>query len=621
MTMSKHPLALFEPEELASFTERARLDVQGGIKGEPVKKGQVLTTQEELDMDDRERARLVRGLAGLRLAAGCYALARDPEGLRPIVWGAWGIHSWRDVTETHVDSAERIATAVLAVGPRVFEVAGLAEALASSPLAEVRRALAQALPEGPASEPLLRALANDDDPEARAHARKKIQDDDPWGGAFPISPEGHPDHVLAAARKVLDQRAYERKVDETVSAFSKLADELAIACWARVLAPYRVGQAMLREGIAAMLARPRGGEAFARLIVTWEGLAAGSSAKGWVESVRDRLSEERRVEAFTEMVRVFGELEHDQSAQREHPYLRTSIADAALALEPSRGDARALLETVLGCEIERASETPERESSDLAPGILSEVLARWPLDDALRATLIEMRRAGTPGRWAAVDTSVWNSLGPDPVLRERAWRQLEASDASTRSSALQALLGPLHDPSEDGSIDELANRLYERRELRASLLHQHEALLPRAREDLLAGRLELDAAIVVMQRTARDEQTDAMWAVARALRDRAMNDPQDKRWFSVDGLTALIQEGDEWEASDLAYVRAIVEVALTVPKKHGILPFAIMAIERKDTVESEALLREIDERATTDELQAAVQHGREMTAIFREMRR
>src|SRR5690606_12069688 len=167
---------------------------------------------------------------------------------------------------------------------------------------------------------------------------------------------------------------------------------------------------------------------------------------------------------------------------------------------------------------------------------------------------------------------------------------------------------------------ELAERLYERPELRAFVLRQQEALLARAREDLVAGRLDLKTALVVMHRTPEDEQTDAMWVAARALRDRAMADPEDTSWLSPDGLTALIHPGDEWDPSDLAYVRAVVELGLTAPGKHGYLPFAIAALERKDTEESAALLREIDERASTDEIRTSVELGRNMSAAFRALR-
>lgn len=189
----------------------------------------------------------MRGLAGLRVAARCHGLARDPAALRPIVWGAWALCADHGL-ETYVHSADRIAAAVRSVGSRLFEVPGLAEALANSPLSADRRALVEALPEGPASEGLLCALAADDDAfEVRSAARKKLKDDDPWGGAFPISPEGHADDVLQAARRVLELPSFQLEVDDVADAFAPLQDALAVACWVRVLACSR-DRELVREG-------------------------------------------------------------------------------------------------------------------------------------------------------------------------------------------------------------------------------------------------------------------------------------------------------------------------------------------------------------------------------------
>src|SRR5690606_32609205 len=186
----------------------------------------------------------------------------------PIVWGAWGVHAAGDIFQTHVDSEERIATAVASVGARVLEVPGLAERLAGSTLPAVRRALAQALPDS--SEPILRALAQDDDPEVRKAARAKLGADDRGGGAFPIAPDGHPDEVLEAARRVLDKKAYKREVDEAVQAFAPLSDALAVACWERVLAPYRIGKEQHRAWLACLCERPGGGAALPRRLAPWE---------------------------------------------------------------------------------------------------------------------------------------------------------------------------------------------------------------------------------------------------------------------------------------------------------------------------------------------------------------
>ena len=613
MTTKPPPVSFFTPDELARLAERARLDVQAGVKGEPVKKGQKRTDREEEAAAKREHARRVRGLAGLRVAARCYALERDPRGLTPIVWGAWGVHAAGDIFQTHVDSEERIATAVASVGARVLEVPGLAERLAGSPLRQVRLALAQALPDS--SEPILRALANDDDPEVRKAARSKVGDDDRWGGAFPIAPDGHPVEVLEAARRVLDKRAYDREVDEAVQAFAPLSDALAVACWERVLAPYRIGKEQHRAWLACLCERPGGGAALTRLLALWnrDGHYIGQGI------TVAPLSEEVRARVFSDLLAAVREREQEERASEgepEQPHLRQHLATVAVQLAPEAGDARALLETILGCPIERASDEPASEGFDHAAHTLSTLLARWPLE-ALRAELVAARRAGVPGRWKRVSQAVFDGLGPDPVLRERARRELEDDSAEVRAAAVRALLGPLYDPSEDGELEAVARELYRRPALRAAVLRKVDALLSDARRDLDAGELDLSGAIVVLERTPAEEQTDALWSAVRALRARAISDPDDPSWRDIQACQRLIRPGEEWEPSDLAYARAIVEHAFTVPKAEGHLAFLIGILERKPGEESAALLREIDERATTDRLREVVQAGRNMSEAHR----
>ena len=616
MTTKPPPLTLFTPEELARLAERARLDVHAGVKGEPVKKGTKRTHQEDEAASKREHARRVRGLAGLRVAARSYALERNPLGLTPVVWGTWGVHAAGDIFETHVDSEERIATAVTSVGARVLEVPGLAERLAGSTLRGVRLALAKTLPES--SEPLLRALGDDDDPEVRKAARAKLGGDgDRWGGAFPIPPDGHPDEVLEAARRVLDKRAYDRKVDEAVQAFAPLSDALAVVCWERVLAPYRIGEEQHRAWLACLLERPGGGAALARLLALWN---RNGHFIGRGITVAP-LSEEVRARVFVDLLAALREREREERASEgelAQPHLRKHLAKVAVQLAPEAGDARALLEVILGCPIVRASEEPAPEGFDHPALTLSELLGRWPLDEGLRAELVAARRAGRPGRWKRVSQAVWDGLGPDPVLREKARAELDDDSESVRAAAVRALLGPLHDPSEDGELEAVARELYRRPALRGTVLWTVDALLADARRDLDAGALDLAGAIVLLQRTPPEEQTDALWSAVRALRDRAMSDPEHPSWRDIQLSQRLIRPG-EWEPSDLAYARAILERAFTVPKAEGHLAFLIGILERKPGEESAAMLRDIDERATTDRLREVVTAGRNMSQALRDI--
>src|SRR5690606_2060088 len=122
---------------------------------------------------------------------------------------------------------------------------------------------------------------------------------------------------------------------------------------------------------------------------------------------------------------------------------------------------------------------------------------------------------------------------PDPVLREKARRELDDPSDEVRTAAVRALLGPLHDPSEDGELEAAARELYRRPALRAAVLWKVDALLADARRDLDAGELDLSGAIVLLHRTPPEEQTDALWSAVRALRDRAMSDPDDPSWRDI----------------------------------------------------------------------------------------
>ena len=106
MTDAREPL--LDPEELARLAERARLDAQTGVKGEPRSKD--ISIEEDDAASARETARLSRGLTGLRFAGRAYALSQDPKGLRPLVWAAWAIEACE--REVRADPRELIAAAV-----------------------------------------------------------------------------------------------------------------------------------------------------------------------------------------------------------------------------------------------------------------------------------------------------------------------------------------------------------------------------------------------------------------------------------------------------------------------------------------------------------------------------
>jgi len=86
----------------------------------------------------------MRGGMALRFAARAYALRGDARGLDAVVAGAQALATDRFKGYRQLD--EMIAATVKSVGVRVLEEPGLAELLAGSPFAAVRRALARVLP-------------------------------------------------------------------------------------------------------------------------------------------------------------------------------------------------------------------------------------------------------------------------------------------------------------------------------------------------------------------------------------------------------------------------------------------------------------------------------------------
>lgn len=620
-------LALFEPEELAQLAERARLDAHSGVKGEPHE------PHEDPDVEDaaaeaamaRSFARLSRGLAGLRCTANMYGAARDPKGLRSVVWAAWAVESTG--FETRHGPDETIAGAVESVGARVFEVPGLAERLAGSRLQRVRLALAVALPPGGQSDPILRLLAGDADPQVRAAAREKIASDDPWGGAFPISPEGHPQEVLEAAHAVLELPGYRvgKAVQEAVDAFAPLSDPLAVACWERLLSHEYIGNDALQTWFPCLLERPGSGGALVRLVALYRQRGHAFFITSALKEVE--LAREVRQRAFSELLAGLRDLEREDRMSESAAEMRSprhELANIAAVIAPEDGDGGALLETILGSSIDAAS-TPEPEGANdhhmhYMCSILSKILAGWTLDGALREALVEARRADQPGRWARVGPQLWNTLGRDPVLRERARRALDEGDENARSEAVSALLGTHFDPDEDGTREEVANALYDRPELRAAVIWRARSLiLPRAREDLEHGRLALDEALAVLSGTPAGEQSDAMWDAVRALRAEQLAGDDEMRRRALKAPAALIRAGDGWEPSDLAYAREVSEQALRIEENDQLLADLILALERIDAPESALLMEEIEARATSLALQGRFENGRKFSKAMREL--
>ena len=588
---------LLTAEELARLSERARLDVHSGIRGRP----DAPDLDEEAEQE-HEYALFARGLTGLRLAARVYALKRDAVGLTPIVWGAWALSAEHWEGDRAPDAM--LTEAVRSIGDRVLEVPGLAERLARSPLAAVRGALADALP--PSSAAILHALASDPDAAVRAAAAKKVEVADEWGGAFPIAPDGHPRDVLEAAREILDLSAYHttRDPERAVGAFAPLSDPLAVACWERLLSGELVIADAFRPWAARLLEREGGGAALARVFQRVGDDAYLMTDERWLGDALT-IAPELRARAIGELLASIRALEAEQPDESD--LQRHALANAIVFLAPEQGDTRALLETILGSAITEADEGPPH---DTAAVMLSPLLARWPLDEAVSDAMWRARRAGKPGRWRRVGADAWKALGPDPVIREKAWADLDAEDPAVRGAAVAALLGEHHDPAGE-SVAELAMRLYERPALRRAVpLGSSPALLERARRDLEAGQLDLYTAVRVLVLTPPEERTDAMWTAARALRDHALASDDRSRSFVMRNCESLIRRGDAWDPSDLAYAQAIADFALADEIHASLLELLVMTVARIDAPETDTLLGAIEARATTPHLAATFRDAR-----------
>ena len=455
---------LLSKDELAQLAASARRDAYSGVEGEgrdddgPID----VYDDEEQARQLREHARFKRGMRGLRFAARTYALAGEPEGLGPIVWGTWALSAGKRWDLERTDGVEQlIAATVERCGARVLEVPGLAERLARSKHALVREHLAKALPVERARG-ILEALAADPHADVRAAVAAKLGPLDRWGGAFPIPPDGHSDEVLEEARRVLELRWHALDPADAVRALAPLSDALAVACWERLLMTEWLSPETGALWLTRLVERPSGGAALGRLAGAW-GRDASRKVR-WLEGASE-LDAAARERAYAEVC-SYAKVTADG---------REAVADAIAILAPAEGDARALLEVILGAPIEEAASGPSGRP-EYAELKLSQLLLRWPLDEALRATLVEARRAGMPGRWSRVSPLVWRALGPDRVLRERALAALGSLDLGVRGAAARALLDEHRDPE---THDALAQELYRSEPaLKDTVLWYAPALLP-----------------------------------------------------------------------------------------------------------------------------------------------
>jgi hypothetical protein len=598
VTVTPEMGALLDPDELARLAERARLDAHTGIVGAPVSDDDDDDDEAWETQSNRDFALARRGVTGLRFAARAYAANLDEAGLMPAVWGGWVIGKKRYEFDTSIEL--ELGGAVRACAARILEVPGLDSRLARSRRGYVRGAPAAALPRERLD--VLSALARDPEPSVRDAARKKLGDDAP--AFFPAPVDGIPEAALARARAVLAMPTYmlHPKPRRAVAALAALPDRAAVACWELLLSVDVTWKRPASTWIPRLVARPGGDAALVRLLERWAGRGSGASMHTWLGGVK-RLPASRRKEAFDALVDRFRELESDDARAAVPQRFRRDLASCAVAIAPDRGDARALLETVLGSRIEDAARGSD--AHDSSAWRLSEILLSWPLG-RVRGALRRAQREGRPGRWRRVSYEVFEALGPDPVLRRRALRELDSKDPEKRRVAVLLLLKH-RDPEKDGTEAALARRLFARPELRLAVLRHAIGIDGLARRHLLADRLTAEEAAIVLANSTEQQIDDRHWAAARRARDAALDGaPEERARVFEQCVGGLVRPGRSWDPSDLAFVRAAVDHALSSEAAAPALERIVLAICKVDGAESSALLRDIEARATSAEAKAAV---------------
>lgn len=590
MSESFRPPRFLERAELDSFAARARLDVHSG------------STLEETGRDGfaRSQSLVLRGLEGLRLAARLYALEDDEAALTPVVWGAWALE--RKVFELDLPTSleDVLADAVTACGPRLSEIPGLAERLASASRAEVRRALATALPES--ARGILSVLADDVDPTVRKAACDRLGED-PSGRALPGPTEGHRERELEAARAVLMGSPYAvvGRPERAVRALARLDDMLAVACWERLLLLDVLHGKAIGAWSRALVLRRGGGDAFARVGRRWVGLGRPLLLDGAVKALL-RLPKTTRRDVTSALLTALASGGSDV-AQDDRP-----LAAAMVKLGASAADARRILESILGTTVDLAATTPAIAGYGggfSARAALSELLGglvvRGRLPRAERRALVDARRRDRPGRWAHVANEVYAALGADPVMRRRAWEELRAlarADAPTADGRRRELVVAIlehRDPARDGTRASLVARLFTQPENRPVLIAFDDSAVRRATKELLRGALDARATAALLHRLERSAVPEDVRAASRAVRDRALEEGDADVVFG--DVARWIAPGPSWDTSDLAFVRRALEAALDPAARRARIQGVVVAIASVHAPESDALLDEIRARA------------------------
>lgn len=594
------PMDFLPPDALARLHEQSRMSVQTGTEGSPVPEGE----EDELfggPTQQADYARVTRGLVGLRFCAAVYGSAGRAEGLVAASFAGWAIHSSAMDVERY-DFGGALAASVKSCAPRLAEVPGLAERLATSTYTSVRIALAQVLPKTEVG--VLQALARDAHRDVREAANKRL-DASLRTDAFPISTEGHDEAVLAKARFILELPTYHygKHGAEALLAMQPLSDALAVAVWERLLRAGHVGGAQFWPWLGALLERPGGEHAFVRMLIEWNRTDEAFFVARNFEKVGELSAAARK--------RTLDALLLAMKSAPSEGYLGSQIAQCASRLVTPDYDAMKLLEAVLGVPVEKAAET--EEDYRYPSHEFAKPLATMPMRGPLRATLTAALHDGKRGRWKHVPQAVWLRLGADPLIRAQARESLATADASKRfglvSTLLQHRIAKL-----DGTEAKLVESLYADADLRPALIRLTKSGKALARRSLLRGELSIEAISELVPRgiegkTATSPQSKRLWAAVRKARDAALSEKVD---FD---LLALIRPGESFDPNDLALAKRGCAALLVNEPHQGNVPGFLNALAAVRSEDARAMRAELAERSETP----GVKHFLESIRIMEEL--
>ena len=598
------PMDFLPSDALARLLEQSRMSVQTGTKG---------TTPPEDEEDDdfhggptqqADYSRSMRGLVGLRFCAAVYGSAGRAEGLVAASFAGWALHTAPWGNET-LDVASALAAAVKSCAPRITEVPGLAERLATSTYTSVRIALAQALPKSEVG--VLQALARDANRDVREAANKRL-DASLRSDAFPISTEGHDEAVLAKARHILElaTHQYGKHAADALDAMQPLSDKLAIAVWERLLLAGHVSGAQFWLWLGALLERPGGEHAFVRLLAQWYRTEDSYYVAYNFEKIGEVSTAARKRTANALLLAL-------KNAPNEG-YLGSQIAQCASRLVTPRYDRMKLLEAVLGVPIEQAAETkpdyryPSHE--------FAKPLAKMPMRGPLREVLTAALHDGKRGRWKHVPQAVWVRLGADPLIRAQARESLATVEASKRYELVATLLQ--HRIAKlDGTKTKLVEDLYANADLRPALIRLTKLGKALARRSLLRGELSIEAICELVPRgiegrTAASPQSKRLWEAVRKARDAALAEA-----FTFD-LCALIRPGDSFDASDLPVAQRGCAALMGNDPRGGNVAAFLNALAGVQSEDSREMRDELAEKSEKPGVKQFLEGIRELEELRRE---